>query len=120
VSDGSKVDLWNKDDDSGRQKWRFIEVFKGVYNIEVFSGVNKRKYLSCTFDGKVDLWLEDDGSGRQRWKLVPQRNGSFHIKVLGGTNRGKKYLSCTQDGRVVELYHSDDHSGRQQWKLLLA
>jgi hypothetical protein len=119
TSDSKTVDLWNNDDDSGRQNWRFIELSDGAYNIEVFAGVTgERKYLSCTPEGKVDLWTEDDNSGRQQWKLVPQTNGSFHIEVASGTNAGERYLSCTSDGKTVDLWDRDDNSGRQQWQLL--
>ncbi|MDI9308595.1 MAG: hypothetical protein QM535_00150 [Limnohabitans sp.] len=74
TADGSKVDLWMEDDNSGRQRWLIDELKSNIpsyFNIKVQGGVTgNRKYLSCTADGsKVDLWGEDDGSGRQRWQL---------------------------------------------------
>mmetsp|Transcript_25889 Transcript_25889/g.29611 ORF Transcript_25889/g.29611 Transcript_25889/m.29611 type:complete len:129 (-) Transcript_25889:1487-1873(-) len=53
----------------------------------------------------------------QIWKLIPLENGSFNIKVSGGTD-GKEFLSCTDTGELVDLYHTDDQSGRQQWNFI--
>jgi len=71
TADGSKVDLWHEDDNSGRQKWAFNEVGSQLYQITVAAGVEgNRRYLSCTPDGlTVDLWSVDDASGRQQWYL---------------------------------------------------
>ena len=43
------------------------------------------------------------------------QNGTYIIQVAGGTNQGKKFLSCTADGKKVDLYHMIDNSGRQKW-----
>ena len=139
-SDGSRVDLYETDDESGRQRWKFERVYGDCYNFIVEGGISDiwgsnwvptnwgegrcciKKYLSCSKDGRVDLWHEDDKSGRQRWRLIPIENyvdsASFHIVVAGDTNSDKKYLSCSQDGLVVDLYDRDDDSGRQQWQLI--
>lgn len=116
---GKTVDLWHKDDESGRQGWRFQEVSgTGLYTIEVFQGVvDGRTFLSCTAGGKVDLWRKNDGSGRQLWKLTSLKNGSFTIEVSGGTNEGEKYLSGNADGGI-DLWSEDDGSGNQQWQLI--
>merc|ERR1712241_125052 len=69
---------WTETVSGNRQKWQFIEVVKGWYNIMLTgSMIEKRNdlrlgnaYLSVTKDGKeLDLYAKDDGSGRQRWKL---------------------------------------------------
>merc|ERR1712129_227508 len=67
---GQKVDVYGKDDASGRQRWKIIKQ-SGYFNIMIIGGVSgKRKYLSTTTSGnKVDLWIKDDGSGRQRWVI---------------------------------------------------
>jgi len=67
---GQKVDVYDKDDASGRQRWKIIKK-SGYFNIMIKGGVSgKRKYLSTTTSGdKVDLWIKDDGSGRQRWVI---------------------------------------------------
>jgi len=67
---GQKVDVYGKDDASGRQRWKIIKK-SGYFNIMINGGVSgKRKYLSTTTSGnKVDLWIKDDGSGRQRWVI---------------------------------------------------
>jgi hypothetical protein len=122
TSDGTKVDLFNVDDKSGRQMWKLVKVpgLTGVYNIIVSNGVsNDRKYLSCISDGtKVDLFNVDDKSGRQMWKLVkvPGLPGVYNIIVYGGI-KDRSYLSCTSDGFKVDLWYNDDESGRQRWKL---
>lgn len=115
-----EVSLWNTDDDSNRQKWRFERLADGSYNIRVLGGVNNgRMLLSCGGDGaKVDLWTTDDGSGRQRWILEPLEQGCFHIRVKGGVNNGRVLLSCGGDGAKVDLWTTDDLSGRQQWVLI--
>jgi hypothetical protein len=119
-NDGTVVDLWNTDDQSGRQRWQLIPVngLKDVYNIRVFNGVDSnRTYLSSNYDGStVDLWTEDDGSGRQRWKItnVPH-TGMNLIQVYDGVSSNRKYLSCSSDGSKVDLWTEDDGSGRQRW-----
>ncbi|MEA2941972.1 MAG: hypothetical protein QOD09_2501 [Bradyrhizobium sp.] len=120
-----KVDLWSVDDGSGRQAWNFVNI-KGSqeeFNIIVSGGTNQGEtYLSCTQDGGVvDLWSSDDGSGRQRWRFLPvdgsQICNYFNIVVVGGVNSGRVFLSCNQDGTVVDLWSQDDGSGRQRWQV---
>jgi hypothetical protein len=123
--DGHVVDLWDVDDQSGRQKWNItlVDSFEDVYNIKVANGVDEgRVFLSCSPNGHVDLWNVDDGSGRQRWRFIPTTSNTnipsnFNIMVLGGTDGGKIYLSCPSDGSVVDLWNEDDGSGRQQFQL---
>jgi len=77
--DGKKVDLWNTDDGSGRQRWKIKKLKDGHYNILVKcfekNCVNgTRRYLSTTKSGAtVALWIKDDKSGRQRWKLFDDK-----------------------------------------------
>lgn len=122
--DGSVVDLWDTDDGSGRQKWIIIPVtgHDGVFNIKVFGGNHTDKvFLSSNDDGSVvDLWNVDDASGRQRWQLLPVSSKIpqyFNIKVLTGVKGPKAYLSCSADGRTVDLWSNDDGSGRQRWQV---
>lgn len=124
-NDGTVVDLWNVDDQSGRQRWQFTRVNgeNDVYNIRVFNGVNSnRTYLSSNYDGsKVDLWSEDDGSGRQRWRVRAvghsATSNTYLIQVYNGVSSNKKYLSCSEDGSKVDLWSEDDGSGRQRWEI---
>ncbi|XUM24305.1 RICIN domain-containing protein [Bradyrhizobium oligotrophicum S58] len=95
--------------------------FPGVYNIRVQGGTEpKYTYLSCTSDGEtVNLIAEDDLSGRQRWRFVPADLPICEydqIIVVGGTSGGRVYLSCTSDGKQVNLIKDDDGSGRQRWQ----
>jgi hypothetical protein len=124
VPEGTKVDLWNTDDGSGRQEWNItlVEGFTDVYNIKVSKGNSTdRVFLSCAQDGTyVDLWNTDDGSGRQRWQFLPISSNIpsyFQIKVVGGVNGGRVYLSCVPEGTKVDLWNIDDGSGRQRWQL---
>lgn len=90
-------------------------------NIQVLRGLTtNRSLLSCTSDGlKVDLFSEDDNSGRQRWNiiLVNGFNDVYNIIISGGVSSGRRFLSCTADGRV-DLYDKDDGSGRQRWQFV--
>jgi hypothetical protein len=121
-ADGSYADLYEKDDNSGRQRWVFQRSADGVsYNILVDGGApTNRKYLSVTADGsKVDLFSHDDGSGRQRWKVSEREDGSLVIVINGGVNNNRKFLSTTSDGSKVDLFTGDDNSGRQNWNLIV-
>jgi len=128
TSDGGKVDLYHKDDNSGRQQWKLKQLSmsgkNAVYNITPFDGIfgSNKKIFSCTWDGKkVDLYHKDDGSGRQRWVFIPNGRDPksnqpvFNIRVLRGVDNGRVWLSCTDNGKLVDLYHRDDGSGRQKW-----
>jgi len=120
TSDGTKVDLWSIDDESGRQKWKLIQMpgMANCFHIIVHGGVPQDKiFLSCTADGKkTDLWSKDDASRRQRWMFIPipGKLNTYHIMVAGGVS-GKAFLSCSADGSTVDLFDRDDGSGRQQW-----
>ena len=110
------VDLYDKDDESGRQRWEFIEVpgKSNTYNIRVWSGTNPGEtYLSCTEEGMVDLY--DKVGIRQEWVLQSLGNSKYNIKIAGGTNTGETYLSVTEDGALVNISSHDDNSGRQKW-----
>jgi hypothetical protein len=73
--DGSSVDLWHLDDNSGRQQWTLTPIGDGTFTITIETpGALKNpeyKYLSCNWDGSaIDLYHTDDGSGRQRWTVI--------------------------------------------------
>jgi hypothetical protein len=114
TSDGSRIDLYWLDDDSGRQKWEFLLLPNGKYTIRVHAGTGTRTFLSCAADGsRVDLSDKDDGSGRQQWRLVTITKGTFNIVSVAIPNR---FLST--NGSLVSLSDNDDKSGRQQWRLI--
>lgn len=117
--DGEVVDLFDKDDNSGRQRWILSKLSDGTYNVSIYSGISNSKYLlSSRDDGKrVDLWNIDDESGRQRWNFVPLGDDVYSILIKSGITNTRKYLSCTYDGKKVDLYDVDDNSGRQRWKI---
>lgn len=118
-ANGAKADLWNVDDQSGRQRWRIQPSADGEsFNILVDDGVSGRhRYLSVNRDGtKVDLWHADDKSGRQRW-VFESVGDAFNIRVAGGVKGKRTLLSVTADGTKVDLWHVDDNSGRQKWRV---
>jgi len=125
TSNRPNVNLWNKDDGSGRQQWDFVKLpnEENIYNIIIKHGVPSDKiFLSCNSDGStVDLWNKDDGSGRQRWVIIPVNNSptcnTYLIRVDNGVSSDRKYLSCTPDGLTVNLWNKDDGSGRQRWQI---
>lgn len=124
-SNGSAVDLWHADDNSGRQQWKLIPIqgLNHVYNIALTSGINASiGYLNCSSEGgQVDLVDRDDGSDRQKWELIPVPDSpscnTYLIRVRGGVVAQQRYLSCRADGSVVELAIEDDGSGRQRWQI---
>ena len=67
------VDLYDKDDGSGRQQWVLHHLGNSQYNIEIAGGTNPGKtYLGATRDGtEVKLYSDDDNSGRQKWIIIP-------------------------------------------------
>ena len=120
TEDGSNVDLWNEDDESGRQKWT-VTKYDGYFTIQIYGGVNSGKsWLSTEEDGNnVDLWDADDESGRQRWKIFKSDNYddiACNIEIYGGVSGDKKLLSTTDDGTNVDLWTHDDGSYRQRWR----
>ncbi|POZ60231.1 hypothetical protein [Chromobacterium alticapitis] len=42
-----------------------------------------------------------------------------NIQVLRGLSSNRSLLSCSSDGKVVDLWSVDDSSGRQQWDIVL-
>lgn len=87
----------------------------GIYIIKPQSGINERRFLSCTDSGHVDLWHEVDRSGRQVWRVTTGHRVFSTVEVFAGTG-DRRYLSCTSGGETVELWTHDDASGRQRWK----
>lgn len=122
--DGSVVDLWNTDDDSGRQQWVLTEIGGGdLYTIAVRTGTAQGKsYLGVASATSVGLFPSDDGSGNQRWVLTPLASvcdclpipSYYQIKPAAGSTG---FLSCRADGSLVDLWNVDDGSGRQRWQL---
>jgi len=119
VNNSTKVDLWERDDGSGRQRWSITAVRPGVYHIRVVERQGEHathNFLSCRDDGHVDLWKEDDNSGHQQWaisKVPGDAHGRYNIKAVKPGN----FLSTNEAGNKVDLWHQDDASGRQRWTI---
>lgn len=73
--DGEIIDVWEKDDGSGRQQWLITPVKNSptanTFNISISKGVKNvgKKYLGVDKDSNLVLTDHDDGSGRQRWMI---------------------------------------------------
>ncbi|KAF7306264.1 Ricin B-type lectin domain-containing protein [Mycena indigotica] len=121
--DNTLQDLWNNDDGTHNQRYRFVKVPGTTNTFNIISGC--QLYLSCQSCGgstKPDLYGTDDGSGRQRWILTPVSGvaNTFTIQVAGGRDASCGVFLSTgaQCGdSYVDLYTSDDGSGRQRWTL---
>jgi len=96
-------------------------------SIQISKGVSgNRKFLSSNNRGtKIDLFHMDDGSGRQHWKFEKVLGtDTYNIKLTNGiwADRGGKinldnaYLSCNQDGSVVDIW-GQGLGKRQRWKV---
>ena len=61
----NNVDMWERDDKNGRQRWVFSKQKGGYYHIKC---VAYNQFLTAWEDGKgIGFSRKDDGSGRQRW-----------------------------------------------------
>jgi hypothetical protein len=103
--------------------WRVESIgdaFEGRCHIRAHE-VNDGRFLSVTGDGRVvDTYHIDDQSGRQVWQiqqvLDPEASKTHDaMNILSGDSRAGKFLSCTSDGKKVDLFNEDDRSGRQRW-----
>jgi hypothetical protein len=122
--DGTKCELASVDDGSGRQKWKVVGIpgFGIKCYIIVSGGTKGRTYLSCNEDGTlVDLWERDDRGGRQVWdfaQLPGPIKDYYHISMGALPPKiDRRFLSCSADGRTVDLWSGDDGSGRQRWQV---
>lgn len=91
-SNTNKVDLYDRDDSSGRQQWELTQIpGEDTYNVRLPTGMGaSNTYLSCRGDGFVDMWQRDDDSGRQKWKLVNKNDLRSWNKVRH-TAKGDKW-----------------------------
>lgn len=115
TADGTKVDLFTRDDGSGRQRWHVVDAAtKGTVFIIISGGVSgSRKFLQCT--GGSGIALGETATAGSQWTIT-ERDGSATITcaILGAP-----HLSTNHDGTVVDAFQSDDGSGRQRWILSL-
>lgn len=127
---GTYVNLFNKDDNSGRQKW-IVKVDKNADGIkdrdvicakatvEVSGGYNQdqRKYLSTDGGVAVDLWNKIDSPNNQYWYFCP--HGSYFNIINLRKDKSRGYLSTNYSGQV-DLYEREDGTGRQRWLVFQA
>lgn len=71
-AEGSEVDLWDRDDGSGRQRWVFRQVGDSTFVIRLAGGKkNDKMFLGVREDGAGGLRLFAEEKGRQtRWEIA--------------------------------------------------
>jgi hypothetical protein len=122
------VNVWDRDDGSGRQRWIASEVpgARGEYTLLGFGGrdacadesgtAGSCWFLSAYPAGPdVNMWHADDGSGRQRWVFTQVGDARYHIRLGGGKADDKVYLGAADDNASVKLYAKP--SSRTVWTL---
>lgn len=122
------VDLFERDDGSGRQRWLVSDVAgsPGEYTLLGFggrdgcvdeSGVQGSCWFLSAFErgAEVNMWHEDDASGRQRWVFKQTGDSQYQIRVAGGKADDKVYLGVGDDGVSVRLFSKA--SARTAWNL---
>jgi len=124
------VALYTHNNGSGRQLWKLEKVQNksadpkndNVYYIKVSGGTRAgEEFLSTNYEGGVSLYSSDTGTGRQQWELIKDTSkisgDIFSIKVHGGTRSGEDFLSASNTGYKIFLFHEVNGSGRQLWRL---
>ncbi len=126
------VNLWDHDDGSGRQRWVLRALGNSgpqqlpTYAIDVYGGISNANNdsLGVASDQRtVKLLGPGSGSGNQNllWYMMPVSTGSPDQPVslynLIPVTMPDSFLSCSEDGAVVDIWNEDDGSGRQRWQL---
>lgn len=114
--DRSKIGVYlaNRDTDPNQsQKWSYIFDFASSRS-QIVNCFNDR-YLTRYKDDvrRVTLDLNPASVDMITWGFVPLGNNTFNI--YGVTNGTMYFLSCQDNGFVVDMYDHDDGSGRQRW-----
>lgn len=117
-SNNRTVDIWTKDDESGRQRWVLTPASPPqphTYTVTSSGGRGGATFLSASADGSVvDLWTSNDGSGRQVWTFTPISGRTFEISIAGGkglTSPKKNVL--TLDAKTGKLRLSERSASRE-------
>jgi hypothetical protein len=115
-----QVELALLDDGSGRQRWDVNMIDTGVFTFKVSGGTDPGKeYLVWSgLNGVLLGQYSDNGAG---WVLAAvTTNPEIPAYYTAGPFEGPsvtRILSCSADGKVVDLVPQDDESGRQRWQL---
>lgn len=89
-ADGSVVDLYNKDDGSGRQNW-VMDVPDGVrLSISISGGISTGKQVLGKSAGEraIDLYTAANSSSSQRWTFTRWGFGDSYSIWTPGSNAG--------------------------------
>lgn len=118
---GSGVDTWDRDDDTGRQRW-FLAPVAGQPKTYTLANLRGRgecsvaNFLSVPAEAAaVDVWASDDASGRQRWRFK-SIGSKFMVFVSGGRKDDRLFLTALPEGGGVTLAPRDN-SHAQRWRL---
>jgi hypothetical protein len=123
---GAVVDLYDKDDGSGRQRWRFRSVatstsaehpyFERLYQISIDGGTGARTYLSANGAGD-GVELKDVGgeSSADLWRITegPTRLNAGALVLASSTAGAQSLPKFAIDGDGGTVYRSADGPG--QW-----
>lgn len=111
-----QVELALLDDDSGRQRWDVDMIDTGVFTFKVSGGTDPgREFLRRdsqslgTFDVNLAAWAV------RAVTTTPQIPAYYSISPFEGPDLTRR-LSCSADGKVVDIAPADDGSGRQRWQ----
>lgn len=128
AKDGSAINLWHEDDQSGRQQWRLLQwpaTDSTEYVIQVGAATAAGTFLSCAggypptdpVDGYPQgLALRPAAIGEaQHWTFEWIGEGwGYRIRPV----LGLACLSCNGNPNgEADLWYTDDNSGRQRWIL---
>jgi hypothetical protein len=107
------VNLADRDTDPNQKWYYYVDFARNISQIA--NGFNDR-YLTRYKDDtrRVTLDINPPASPDLRtWGFIPLGNNTFNI--YGVTNGTMYFLSCQENGFVVDMFDHDDGSGRQRW-----
>ena len=108
------MNLANRDTDANQsQKWSYIYDFASNRS-QIVNCFNDR-YLTRYKDNVRRVTLDTNPANNDMitWGFRPLGNNTFNI--YGETNGTMYFLSCQDNGFVVDMFDQDDGSGRQRW-----
>ena len=114
--DRSKIGVYlaNRDTDPNQsQKWSYI--FDFARDVSQIANSFNDRYLTRYKDDvrRVTLDINPTSADMRTWGFIPLGDNTFNI--YGVTNGKMYFLSCQDNGFIVDMFDQDDGSGRQRW-----